>query len=181
MKLKLYPDSILSQVTEKVTEFDDELEDKIEEMFEILEEHKGIGLAAPQVGLSESFFVIKFKEMKYTFINPIIEEASGTQTFVEGCLSFPNIYTEVERPARVKIRYQDLEGEEQTLDTEDDNILAQIIQHENDHLQGRTFMHYMSTIDLVKQRKNLKLLCKIHRKEEQKNKKRKKTKKPKKH
>jgi len=166
MELKRYPNPVLGEEAKEVTSFNLDLEEKVEEMFEILEKQGGVGLAATQVGLLESFFVIKLNEKKYTFINPIIEEASGEQRFLEGCLSFPGVMFEVTRPARLKMKYQDLEGDEQTLDTEKENILAQIIQHELDHLYGRTFIEYMTELDRNKNKKSFRLLEKLYKKEE---------------
>lgn len=150
----VYPDDRLRLPTTAVTVFDEELQRTVEDMFESMYHYDGIGLAAPQIGLSKRIIVIDIKDtdeegqvvnrFKYTMINPEILEKRGTETAQEGCLSVPEIYEEVTRAAEVKVKYQDEHGEEHELEA--DGILAVCIQHEIDHLQGHLFIDYLSTL-----------------------------------
>ncbi len=118
-------------------------------MFEIMYKAGGIGLAAPQVGIGLRFFIIDLmkdnQSEKITIINPeIIEKSEELKSYKEGCLSFPNQYSEIVRPEKVKIKYINLEGQEQEMQT--DGLLARCIQHETDHLDGILFVDHISSL-----------------------------------
>ncbi|GHV88217.1 peptide deformylase [Spirochaetia bacterium] len=115
-----------------------------EEMIEALHAGKGIGLAGPQVGLSKRIFVVQVEgEAPRVFINPtIIGTSQDLVKYEEGCLSIPGIWAEVMRPAAVKVQAWNEKGRPFTLDAE--GILARVIQHEYDHLEGMLFIDRLS-------------------------------------
>jgi len=149
-----YPDPVLERPGEPVTEFNDELRALVDDMFESMYEAKGIGLAAPQIGLSKRLTVIdlSFKEKpedKIVLINPEIVFRAGKQHEEEGCLSLPEIREKVTRAAKVKVRAQDLEGK--WFEMEGEELLARAFQHEIDHLDGILFFRRVSALkrDLI--------------------------------
>src|SRR5580700_1051670 len=128
-----YPDPVLQKPAEPVTEFDDELHKLIEDMFESMYEAKGIGLAAPQIGISKRLTVIdlsfkKNPEEKIVLINPEIIFKEGKQYEEEGCLSLPEIREKVSRAAKVTVRAQD--GDGNWFEIDGDELLARAFQHE---------------------------------------------------
>lgn len=144
-----YPDPILAKRGEDITVFDDELKTLIEEMFESMYEAHGIGLAAPQIGLSKRLTVIdvsfkKDPEAKIVLVNPEIIEREGSQYEEEGCLSLPDIRDKVKRAAKVKVRAQNAEGE--WFEIEGEELLARAFQHEIDHLDGILFIDRLSRL-----------------------------------
>lgn len=149
-----YPDPILARVGETVTEFTPELAQLVEEMFDSMYAAEGIGLAAPQIGISKRITVIdvSFKERpedKLVLINPEVLDREGKQVEEEGCLSLPEIRAKVERAAWVKVRAQDVRGE--WFEMEGEELLARCILHEIDHLHGVLFIDRVSRLkrDLI--------------------------------
>jgi peptide deformylase len=149
-----YPDPVLAKPGEAVTEFDEDLRNLVEEMFDSMYAAHGIGLAAPQIGISKRITVIdvNFKKDpadKLVLINPEIIEREGKQFEEEGCLSLPEIREKVNRAARVKVRAQNVAGE--WFEVEGDELLARAFQHEIDHLDGVLFLDRLSRLkrDLV--------------------------------
>lgn|SRR5690554_3906975 len=145
-----YPDKRLRIPGEKVVEFDDELRTLISDMAETMYAAPGVGLAAPQIGVSKKVFVIDVatgddepSDLK-VFVNPEILELDGVCYFNEGCLSFPGSNEEVKRAERVKVRAQDENGEFFELEAE--GLLAIAIQHENDHLDGKLLIDHVSLL-----------------------------------
>jgi peptide deformylase len=144
-----YPDPILSRPGEPITEFDAELRKLVADMFETTYANQGIGLAAPQVGVSKRLTVIdlsqgKKPEDKLVLINPEIVSSEGKLYEEEGCLSFPEISEKVVRAAKVHIRAQDENGKWFEMDGED--LLARCFQHEIDHVDGVLFLFRMSAL-----------------------------------
>lgn len=144
-----FPDPVLHKRGEPVTEFGPELEQFVDDMFESMYAAQGIGLAAPQIGVSKQITVIdvSFKERpeeKLVLINPEIIEKSGKQYEEEGCLSLPDIREKVDRAARVKVRAQNAQGE--FFEVEGDELLARALQHEIDHLHGVLFIERLSRL-----------------------------------
>ncbi len=129
-----------------VRQIDDTLRAQIREMFDLMYEHRGIGLAANQVALPFRFFVLNLtadpeqKEQERVFINPEIVKRHSSIVEEEGCLSFPGLYAKVQRAKRIRVRAFDLDGNEVELDAED--LLSRAIQHETDHVLGRLFIDY---------------------------------------
>ena len=142
MKLKIVTlgNSVLKEQSKKVEKFDEKLEEFVESMFETLKVSNGIGLAAPQVDVSKRLFIVLLEDdEEYVFINPeIIETSSDLVAYEEGCLSIPGIFTDIERPSKVTVYAQDVKGK--NFKVEASGILARVIQHENDHLNGKLFI-----------------------------------------
>jgi peptide deformylase len=144
-----YPEPVLSKSAAPVTEFDAALKKLVEEMFESMYAAQGIGLAAPQIGISKRLTVIdisfkKNPEEKIVLINPEIVEEEGRQFEEEGCLSLPDIREKVHRAARVKVRAQNERGE--SFEVEGTELLARAFQHEIDHLNGILFIDRISRL-----------------------------------
>ena len=144
-----YPDPVLAKRGVEVTAFDDKLKTLVEEMFESMYEAQGIGLAAPQIGISERITVIdvsfqKNPEDKIALINPVILEVEGKQIEEEGCLSLPDIREKVSRAAWVKVKAQDVTGK--WFEVEGEELLARALQHEIDHLDGVLFIDRISRL-----------------------------------
>jgi peptide deformylase len=149
LRIRIIGDDVLREDAEKVTEFDDDLKRITDEMIETMHDNDGIGLAAPQVGISKRFLVTDITEIdpKYgpmVFINPEIIDSDGEVTMEEGCLSIPDIRESVSRPKEITLRYQTLSGEEKT--EVFDDWMARVLQHEIDHLNGILFTDYLSPV-----------------------------------
>jgi peptide deformylase len=149
LTIRKYPEPILSQPGEPVTDFNAELRKLVADMFETTYASQGIGLAAPQVGVSKRLTVIdlsmgKNPAEKLVLINPEIIFSEGKLYEEEGCLSFPDIREKVVRSARVRIRAQDEHGKWFEMDGED--LLSRCFQHEIDHLNGMLFIFRMSAL-----------------------------------
>jgi peptide deformylase len=143
-----YPDPRLHKVAKPVAVFDAKLKRLVADMAETMYEAPGVGLAATQVDVHQQIIVIDTSEAHNdlrVFINPEILWASAEkQVYEEGCLSVPGIYDGVERPAQVKVRAFNEEGE--PFEIEADGLLAVCIQHEMDHLNGKVFVEYLSPL-----------------------------------
>jgi peptide deformylase len=142
-----YPEPVLQQPGEPVTEFDGELRKLVANMFETMYAANGIGLAAPQVGVSKRLTVIdlsqgKKPEEKLVLVNPEIIFREGRQYEEEGCLSIPEIREKVARAATVRVRAQDEHGKWFEMDGEE--LLSRAFQHEIDHLDGMLFIFRIS-------------------------------------
>jgi peptide deformylase len=149
-----WPDPVLAKRGEPVTVFDAKLKKLTEEMFESMYAAQGIGLAAPQIAISQRITVIdvsfkKNPEEKLVLINPEIIEREGKQVEEEGCLSLPEIREKVARAAKVKVKAQDVNGA--WFEVEGEELLARAMQHEIDHLDGVLFIDRLSRLkrDLV--------------------------------
>ena len=156
-EIRKYGDPVLAQTAEPVTQFDENLKRLVNDMFETMYAAPGVGLAAPQVGVSKRLFVMDCStkegvQERVALINPEILSTEGRQLGDEGCLSFPGIYFQVERAQRVVARAQNVKGEWFEIDTMD--LPARCILHENDHLNGIVFINHLSALkrDLVKRK-----------------------------
>jgi len=142
MKFKIVTlgNDVLREQSKKVEKFDDALKEFVDNMFETLRVSNGIGLAAPQVGVSKKLFIVLLEdEEEYVFVNPeIIETSADLVPYEEGCLSVPGVFSDVERPSKVTVYAQDIKGK--NFKIEASGILARVIQHENDHLNGKLFI-----------------------------------------
>ena len=149
-EILIVPDPRLKQVSARVERVDDELRALMDDMLETMYAAPGIGLAAIQVGVPKRVIVMDLARKEEPpqpryFVNPEILWASEeTAPYEEGCLSVPEIYDEVERPAQVKIRYLNYQGEEVVEDAE--GLFAVCIQHEMDHLDGVLFIDHLSRL-----------------------------------
>lgn len=138
LEIKTAGNPVLRQVAAKVTKVDKKLKRLLSDMADTMYEADGVGLAAPQVGVSSRIVVIDIGEGVIEMINPEIICKEGTCINVEGCLSVPNFDGEVERAKSVKVKYQDRNGKPVVLDATD--LLAIAVQHELDHLDGILFI-----------------------------------------
>ena len=145
MEIILHPNKILREKTQKVEKIDKEIKELIKEMKRIMIQNKGVGLAANQIGKNLSLFIAYDNKKFYTFINPEIVKFFGEEKIMEeGCLSVPRAWGQIKRYEGVVISYQDLFGKKKKLKTK--GLLAQIIQHEIDHLNGILFIDKAITI-----------------------------------
>jgi len=148
MNILEFPDLRLRRKATPVTEFTPELSRTIDDMFETMYAAPGIGLAATQVNIHKQLIVIDISDNKdapFVFINPRIEIIDHTpEEYDEGCLSVPGFYETVSRPRMVRINALDRHGEAFVIET--DGLLATCIQHEMDHLNGKLFVDYLSTL-----------------------------------
>ncbi len=149
LSIKIIGDDVLRKIADTITEFDENLKQLADDMIETMHENDGIGLAAPQVGISKRMLVTDVSDIDsnigpMVFINPEIIDSNGEVTLEEGCLSIPNIRESVTRPEEITLRYQNLDGEEKTEVFTD--WLSRVIQHEIDHLEGILFTDYLSPV-----------------------------------
>ena len=145
----IYGDPVLREVSEPVEEINQEIKDLVSDMMDTLKKAQGLGLAAIQVGVLKRVFIVDLSAVDITeplrvFINPEIIETEDETEYEEGCLSFPGIYQKIARPARLKMRAMDVDGNK--FDYEADGIVARAILHEYDHLEGKLFIDHLSTI-----------------------------------
>jgi len=144
------PDPRLKAVGKDVAKVDGEVRRLVDDMFETMYANEGIGLAAVQVGVALNVIVMDLAQKEgrnepRVFINPKITWASEeTAVFEEGCLSVPDIWEDVERPAKILAEYLDRSGARQTLEAE--GLLADCLQHEMDHLKGKLFIDHLSRL-----------------------------------
>ncbi len=149
-KIYQYPESVLRQKTEPVATFDNNLQQLVEDMADTMYDAPGIGLAAPQIGESLKLIVVdtstdREENREYlAMVNPEIVTNEGTQLDEEGCLSVPDLTATVKRFKKITVAYQDMEGNNQELTTED--RFAVVLQHEIDHLNGVLFIDHLSPL-----------------------------------
>lgn len=163
LNIHTYPDPVLTKIAEvvKPDEFNAELKELCLNMLYTMYNAPGIGLAAPQVGISKRIFVMDIDydrdetsegSEEYTlsnfepliFINPVIKNQEGKIIYQEGCLSLPGIYEDVQRFESITVEYQDTDGNLKSIEA--DELMAICIQHENDHLDGKVFLDRLSTL-----------------------------------
>ncbi|HEX5435117.1 MAG TPA: peptide deformylase [Candidatus Angelobacter sp.] len=152
-----YGDPVLEKPAEAITEFKDELQKLVDDMFESMYAAHGVGLAAPQIGISKRIVVIdiNFKEDpkdKLVLVNPEIIRMEGRQRGSEGCLSLPEFREDVTRPNVVTVRAQDLQGK--WFETTGEELLARALMHETDHLNGKLYISHVSALkrDIMKRK-----------------------------
>ncbi|MBD9374168.1 peptide deformylase [Rhizobium sp. ARZ01] len=148
--LIILPDPTLRQVSAPLESVNDEARRLADDMLETMYDAPGIGLAAIQIGVARRMLVLDVSKegedkTPLVFINPEIVKASDARSvYEEGCLSIPDYYAEVERPAEITVRYIDRDGKEQTIEA--DGLLATCLQHEIDHLNGVLFIDHISKL-----------------------------------
>jgi len=163
LELRIWPDPALTRRAAAVESFDQELADRIARMWEVMYEAGGVGLAAPQVGWSARLLILNPEGNRddtsgeLVIINPRVVKKWGKDTAQEGCLSFPDIFVDVNRPAGIRLGWQDASGAEHEQDF--DEFVARILQHENDHLEGVLLVHRMSPVDKIQWRRELEELA----------------------
>ena len=148
LKILEFPNPNLRKVAAPVTRFDNDLKRLIDNMFETMYEANGIGLAATQVDVHKRLLVLDVSEERsnpQVFVNPTIDVVeSDLSDYDEGCLSVPGFYETVSRPKKIKVSAQDKEGSQ--FELEADGVLSVCIQHEIDHLDGKLFVDYLSSL-----------------------------------
>jgi len=138
-----YGDEVLKKISQEITDFNSNLHELADALGNTIKRKRGLGLAAPQIGILKRMFIIDMAEepeehkqlpKPLFLINPRIIESTGAEVIEEGCLSFPGLHVDLERAANVRVEYQDLEGNPQVLEAS--GIVARAVQHELDHLDG---------------------------------------------
>lgn len=163
MEIRIYGDEVLNKRADDVAEVDEEIKELVSAMFIKCPESNGIGLAAPQVGISKRLFVVVVPEstddegiktpgFKDAFINPVILDSIGLCKMEEGCLSVPGIFEIVQRPETIDVEYTNIDGKR--IMGSFSGLLARVIQHEYDHLDGVLFVSRLPKLkqDLLKKR-----------------------------
>jgi peptide deformylase len=154
-----YPHPTLRHPSKPLKRVDAELRKIVAQMFELMYEHEGVGLAANQVDLPYRLFIANVegnaeaKDSEYVFINPVLSGGRGQAEDDEGCLSIPGVYAPVTRNETIKVEAYDLEGSEVRLEA--DGLLARILQHETDHLDGTLFIDRLGPAQLAAVREKL--------------------------
>ena len=143
--LRFVPDSILRKKGKRVKELDKRTITLIKDMYETMNNEDGIGLAGPQVGILKRIFIVGLKDYQYEFINPEIIEVSGEYLDIEGCLSIPGESGVVKRGNYIKVKATDIDGKDFIIEAR--NMLARVIQHENDHINGVLFTDKLVEVD----------------------------------
>ncbi|HHU36232.1 MAG TPA: peptide deformylase [Treponema sp.] len=140
MNVRILGDPVLREISQPILEITDEIRELAKRMLVVMKETDGVGLAGPQVGISKRIFVVCADDgIDRVFINPqIIETSVETCGYEEGCLSIPGYYEQVERPKYVTIQALNEKGRRVTMETQ--GLLARVVQHENDHLEGTMFI-----------------------------------------
>ncbi len=154
-----YPEQVLASKAQPVEKIDDTIRRLVEKMTQIMLRNKGIGLAAPQVGVPLRLFIISLDgtaEGVKAYINPTITPTGAVEAIEEGCLSVPGIYTKIPRHKKCRVTATDLEGNEFTEEAE--GLGARALQHEYDHIEGITIVNRMSQVARIAHRRQLKKL-----------------------
>ncbi|URA11138.1 peptide deformylase [Thermospira aquatica] len=162
-----YGNPILRQVAAPIKKIDARIHEIVTDMMAALAEEEGIGLAAPQIGISERVVIIDLSKSgqttKMTLINPeIIYMSKDSVPYEEGCLSVPEVWGTVYRPSKIRVKSKNLLGK--TFIIEADEILARVLQHEIDHLNGKLFIDYLSEEDRQKNAEKIEKLIEENRK-----------------
>ncbi|MCD6521704.1 peptide deformylase [Candidatus Calescamantes bacterium] len=153
LELIIYPHPVLRRKSKEVEKID-EVRDILNKMWEVMYTYKGIGLAAPQVGINKRVMVMDVESKKICLINPYIIEKEGVVTEEEGCLSLPDIFLPVPRAQEIVVEGWDEEGKKVKLKMGD--LMARVVQHEVDHLEGVLIIDYASPSQRIKLEKILK-------------------------
>lgn len=148
LKVVEYGNDVLRTPAEKVHKVSAKIQKLVADMFDTMYAYNGVGLAAPQVGELKQIFVLdcstdELPMPKMVFMNPVIVKKSGAIISREGCLSFPEVYTEVKRYETVSVKYMDMKGKTQVMSVQEGSLLCRAIQHELDHLHGVLFVDHV--------------------------------------
>ena len=154
LKIRVYGDLCLRRKSAPVKHMGPSERLLIKSMMETMYDHKGIGLAAPQVGINEQIFVTDVGDGPLVFINPHITKKRGSEVMEEGCLSLPGVQVQIKRPQRIFVSY--LDPNNSRIEREYDGLLARVIQHETDHLRGKLIIDYVGLRQKLKFKKQLK-------------------------
>ena len=140
--IRTFGDPVLRIVAEPITEIDASIERLAADMLETMYDAPGVGLAAPQIGVSKQIFVFDIGEGPHVVVNPVLIEALDSWTFEEGCLSVPGKWWPIKRSAFARVRGLDLDGNE--VEHEGDELMGRVLQHEVDHLHGTLLIERLS-------------------------------------
>ncbi len=159
LEIITYPDAELKKIAKPIDEITDQIVELAHNMAQTMYGAPGVGLAGPQVGKSLRIIVLDLQSEEdgsklFTLLNPEIIEKEGEVTWEEGCLSLPDVREDIARFRRIKLRALDLEGKEITMEAED--LLAVVLQHEIDHLDGILFIDHLSRLKQALLKKKLK-------------------------
>ncbi|HPB82975.1 MAG TPA: peptide deformylase [Spirochaetota bacterium] len=160
-----YGNETLRQVAEEVANINQDVIDLIDVMFNIMHKERGIGLAAPQIDVSQRILGIDLESYKgpvLALVNPQIIETSGDLVaYEEGCLSVPGIMRDIDRPDKILVK--GITPDEKEVEFEADGLLARVLQHEIDHLNGTLFIDHLESFERNELRKNLKKIKKMNK------------------
>ncbi|MCM8787025.1 MAG: peptide deformylase [Candidatus Omnitrophica bacterium] len=156
LKLVIWPNKILTRKCKPVFVVDEKIRQILDEMYNIMVKKNGIGLAANQVGLDKRLIVIGLNDQIFKLVNPCIFKKEGSIKIVEGCLSFPGLEIEVKRAKRIWVSALNHKGEQ--IDIEATDLLAVVLQHEIDHINGITFISRIPFWKKIKISSNLRKL-----------------------
>ena len=154
-----FPADVLGRRAKPVEKIDDNIRRLVEKMIDIMLEHKGIGLAAPQVGISLRLFIISLdgsRENVKVYVNPTVTPTGELYSIEEGCLSVPGIYTKIRRYKKCSVTAMDLDGKEFTEQAE--GLYARALQHEYDHIEGMTIVNRLGQTARIIHRRQIKKL-----------------------
>ena len=155
-EIRIIGDPVLKQKAALVTKVDGAFARLVDDMFVTMYDAPGVGLAAPQIGVQQRFFVFDYDDRPGVIVNPVIVESRGEAEFTEGCLSVPGLHWEIIRPAEIHVTGYDLDGVE--LDLELDDYAARVFQHEIDHLEGVLLVEHLDDEQRQEARKALREL-----------------------
>jgi peptide deformylase len=159
MEIRQHPDPVLRALNQEVSVFGQALADLARDMIAAMHQANGLGLAAPQVGVSQRVAVLSTDGQaghETVLVNPRIVHSEGWEEAEEGCLSFPGIYVRLGRFVHVRVQYHDLKGEVREFEAQ--GLIARAVQHEVDHLDGRLLVDRMSAVQRVTHRRRLREL-----------------------
>jgi len=159
-----YPADVLAGRAKPVEKIDDNIRRLVEKMKDIMLENKGVGLAAPQAGMPLRLFIISLdgtRENAKVFINPTVTPLGELDTFDEGCLSVPGIFTKIKRYKKCKVTATGLDGRQFT--EEGEGLYSRALQHEFDHIEGVTIVNRMGEAAKIAHRRQLKKLAQQHK------------------
>ncbi|MDQ3755357.1 MAG: peptide deformylase [Acidobacteriota bacterium] len=166
LEIVKYPNDVLETPGELVTEFDDRLKKLVADMFETMYEARGVGLAAPQVNVSQRLFVMDCSggqdpAQRVALVNPVILSVEGEQRGDEGCLSFPGVSFPVTRSLRAVVQAQDVNGE--TFEIDGMDLTARCMLHETDHCDGILFISHTTVLKREMVKRKMRKLAKAGR------------------
>jgi len=155
-QIRIIGDLVLTQKAAPVTTIDGRFVKLVEDMFVTMYAAPGVGLAAPQIGVQQRFFVYDIDDEPQVIINPVIVESDGEAVFTEGCLSIPGLHFEIVRPEFIHVRGVDIDGND--IELELDDYSARVFQHEIDHLEGILLESHLTEEQLKEAKAALRLL-----------------------
>lgn len=149
LEIKKYPDPVLRKKTQEIKEVSEETRLLAENLAETMQKKEGLGLAAPQVGVSQRIIAVQGEKGVLIFLNPrIVSKSRKKEIMEEGCLSFPGVFLKIKRPKEVEVAAQNIQGQEVSVKAA--GLLARVLQHEIDHLAGKLIIDRLSFFQKLK-------------------------------